>query len=372
MPANVSPSILDPIDKSFNWTKRILFSEFGMEKWFVMGFCAFLAGLGGGGGSYGGNPFGGKARGGEILDKVVPWVQSHLGLIVILGTAGLAFGVALSALLQWLASRGHFMFMDGIVHDRAAVTEPWHRFRTLGNSLFVVRFVLGLIGLAGFLVVAGMCAVLAWPAIVSRSFGAGALAAIFLGACVLLPFGLVMALLQLLLKDFVATIMYVRNIPAMDAVRVFREEVLPGRVGAFFLFYLMKFVLVVASGVLIGIGTCITCCIAGLPYISSVVFLPVLVFLRAYALFFLEQMGDEWRLFQTPGAPLPPAPPPAHQGPPPLIETLPGTPAPVEAAPSEAGPMEARAISDPGAPSSEPPAPAEPTASAEPPQPIEP
>ncbi len=367
MPAHTPPSVLEPIDKAFNWTKRILFDEFSMEKWFVMGFCAFLAGLGQGGGGYGGNPFGGRGRGGEILDKVIPWVQSHLGLIVILGTFGLFFGVALSALLEWLSSRGHFMFMDGILRDRAAVTEPWHRFRSLGNSLFVVRFVLGLIGLAGFLVVVGMCVVLAWPAITSRTFGGSAVAAVFLGVCVLLPVALVMAVLQLLLRDFVATIMYVRNIPTMAAVKVFREEVLPGRGGAFLLFYLMKFVLVIASGVIIAIGTCITCCIAGLPYISSVVFLPILVFLRAYSLFFLEQMGEEWRLLPSAGAPAPGGPPAAPVGPPaqaPLIETLPGTP-PGEAVSPEPAPGSALQPE----PGSEPPIAPAPE---EPPKPVEP
>jgi len=51
------------------------------------------------------------------------------------------------------------------------------------------------------------------------------------------------------------------------------------------------------------LGCCLTCCVALLPYVSSVVFLPVHVFFRSYSLCFLEQFGEEWRIIQEP-APL--------------------------------------------------------------------
>jgi hypothetical protein len=37
---------------------------------------------------------------------------------------------------------------------------------------------------------------------------------------------------------------------------------------------------------------------AAIPYVASVVFLPVGVFFRAYPLAFLEQVGPEWRLLR--------------------------------------------------------------------------
>jgi len=36
-----------------------------------------------------------------------------------------------------LRSRGKFMFLDNVVHDRAEVSQPWQDFRRLGNSLFL-------------------------------------------------------------------------------------------------------------------------------------------------------------------------------------------------------------------------------------------
>lgn len=66
-------------------------------------------------------------------------------------------------------------------------------------------------------------------------------------------------------------------------------------------------------------GTCLTCCIAGLPYISSDVFLPIFVFDRAYSLYFLRQFGDHYNLLMELPAPPPAAfpvimasPPPPH------------------------------------------------------------
>jgi hypothetical protein len=50
------------------------------------------------------------------------------------------------------------------------------------------------------------------------------------------------------------------------------------------------------------LGCCLTCCLALLPYLSSVVFLPIHVFFRCYSLKFLEQFGEEWRILQGPQA----------------------------------------------------------------------
>ena len=38
-------SVMEPIGHAINKTKYILFDPFNLEKWFVIGFCAWLAGL---------------------------------------------------------------------------------------------------------------------------------------------------------------------------------------------------------------------------------------------------------------------------------------------------------------------------------------
>jgi len=53
---------------------------------------------------------------------------------------------------------------------------------------------------------------------------------------------------------------------------------------------------------------CLTCCMAAIPYVSSVVFLPVAVLFRAYSLHFMAQFGPEWDVFRA--VPTHPVPPP--------------------------------------------------------------
>jgi len=201
------------------------------------------------------------------------------------------------------------MFLDGVARNRAEVVEPWHRFRNLGNSLFVFRVILGLIGLGAILLVAGAGLLLAWSSIQARTFDARAVGAIVGGACLLLPVALFLGLLKFLLRDFVVPIMFKRGLPALEAFRVFRHDILSGRVLPLVLFYLMAMVMGLAAAILVILATCMTCCIAALPYISSVIFLPVLVFFRCYSLCFLEQVGTEWRIIERPEDGSPPHPP---------------------------------------------------------------
>jgi hypothetical protein len=71
-------------------------------------------------------------------------------------------------------------------------------------------------------------------------------------------------------------------------------------------------------------GMCVTCCLAGLPYLGTVFFLPLFVFARSYSLYFLRQFGPQYNLIAelpppTVGAfqvimPAPPMPPAGDGG----------------------------------------------------------
>lgn len=298
-------SVTAPIELAIGRTRKILFQPFSAEKWFVLGFCAFLANLtGGGGGGYrGGNLVQKSPANREAFQQVGDWISGHLMLVAGIGLLVLALVLALVALFQWLGSRGQFMFLDGVAQNRARVTEPWRRFRELGNSLFLFRFLLGLAWMGSFLIIGLMAWLIARPDIAARHFGGLALSALLVGGGLLLLTSLAFALAELLLLDFIVPIMYRLEVKTIEAISVFRQEILPGHTGAFVLFYLMKIALGLAAAVVIFAGTCLTCCIAGLPYLSSVAFLPIFVFFRCYSLCFLEQFGEEWRLMGSLDAP---------------------------------------------------------------------
>jgi hypothetical protein len=306
MSATRTVSVTAAVERAASWTKTILIDRFAFSKWFILGFCAFLANLGRGGGSGSFNP--NAFRKWDDLDKIREigeWVAAHLTLILTIGGGLFVVFFALGVLLLWLASRGEFMFLDGVVKDRAAVEEPWFRFKRLGNSLFFFRLVLGLATFALFVLTMVLCWSVARPSLSGWRFEGNPWMALALGALVILPVSLATMVVNLFLRDFVVPIMYQRDLVTLEAFKVFASQVLGGRLGQIILFYLLKLALFIAATVIIFLGTCVTCCIAGLPYISSVVFLPLFVFFRCYSLYFLEQVDDGWRFFEMPAPPAP-------------------------------------------------------------------
>jgi len=45
------------------------------------------------------------------------------------------------------------------------------------------------------------------------------------------------------------------------------------------------------------VALCLTCCLAAISYVGTVILLPLLVFVRCYSLYFIEQFGPHWLIF---------------------------------------------------------------------------
>ncbi len=291
-------SVPDAVESAFRWMIRVLFRPFSLSKWLVLGFCAFLASLGPGGCR--GMRFRFHVRNPQHIDvaymagDVSDWLSANLALALLAGGTILLIVIAVGVLLLWLGSRGEFMFLDGVVHNRARVSEPWKRLKRPANSLFKLRLVLALA--AFFLVVflAVACLALAWTDMRVGRFGPGALAALLLGLVLIVPTTLAFALVGAVLTDFVAPVMYVKDLLVVQACGEVWHRLIRPNLGAFALFYVLRVLLAMGAMIVVFAGTCLTCCIAALPYISSVVFLPVAVFFRAYPLFFPAGFGPEW------------------------------------------------------------------------------
>lgn len=323
-------SVVAPVDPALWFTRRLLFENFDVKKWFALGFTAFLAHLGQGGGFQPGLPGGGgPAEGGKSPEVGEGWIGDHLALLVVLGAVVLLLALALGVLFAWLSSRGKFMFLDNLVKGRADVSDPWERFRVPGNALFLFRVAVGLIGFAAMLAVLALGFLLAMPDIRSRHVGPLSIVAFCLALFLVLILAVLLGLVRLVVEDFAVPIVYRRGLSPLAALRLFKDEMLAGNEGPLLLYVLARIVIALVVGVLVLLGTCLTCCIAGLPYLSSVAFLPLLVFTRAYSLYFLAQFGPEWRLLPDAGA-VAPAAPPAPRAAAPLeplpAETAQGTP----------------------------------------------
>jgi hypothetical protein len=60
------------------------------------------------------------------------------------------------------------------------------------------------------------------------------------------------------------------------------------------LYCLFWIVLALATVVVTCLATCATCCIAAIPYVGTVILLPIFVLLRSFSLLFLRQFGTEY------------------------------------------------------------------------------
>jgi hypothetical protein len=301
----VAISVITPIHQAVERTRKVLFAPFDLPKWLGLALCAFLADLGSGGNMWHGwGDHGGGGR--SVGPGTGPWIESNLGLIVVGTLIALVVVAAIGALVLWLTCRGQFMFMDGIVRNRGDVVRPWHAYRRHANDLFVFTFLAHLGGLLGVAVFGAMGVLIAWPDLQSGHFGGSGLAGVAIGGLLVSLFVLTVIIVRVLLRDFVIPTMYLRDVRIMDAWSIVGAEILPGNAGVIILFYLMRIVLAIACAALVVLAVCFTCCIVGLPYIGTVILLPLVVFSRAYTLHFIEQFGPNWKLFTDDTPPAPP------------------------------------------------------------------
>lgn len=290
-----------PLTDGWNRMTRFCFEPFDIGKWFVVGFCAFLMGLGdvGIGPNFNFNFNMGRGGGGpNPFQHLFDWGLRNPLLVVVGFVFVSVLGFVLMAALEFLAARGGFMLLHNLVQNKAEVSVPWRDYAERANGFWLFRIRVLLMAFILGQVVTLICAVLAWGDINARRFGGGALTAIILAVCSFIPIGFLFTLFKALTSDFVCPHMYQNGSTAGEAWRAMRAEVVAGNVGSLILFYLVRFALGLASGVVILIGTVCTCCIGGLPYLSSVLFLPIAIFFRAFTLHYLRQFGPQWDVFE--------------------------------------------------------------------------
>jgi hypothetical protein len=285
--------ILAPFGAAFEWMKGMLFRPFDPGRWLTIAFAAFLAGNWGGGLNFQWNGSGGDwnyrfQRNGDLSNWTIPsWL---IALIVI----GVLLAIVLGFVWIWVSSRGEFIFTDCVVRNRAAIAEPWREYRREGNSLFLFSLAVGfaLLVLTAILILTLV--------VVSKllSQHEGSMIAIVSGWIAAGVLWIVVVLLLTLVSHFIVPVMYRRRCRAWEAFvevtrLIFRNP------APFLLFVLFGIALAIGVGVVGTVVTCATCCIGGLPYISTVLLLPAIVWLAAYRLLFLRQFGDQYDAWAT-------------------------------------------------------------------------
>jgi hypothetical protein len=293
-------SVLDPIAPAFERVKTILFKPFDLGKWFVIGFCAWLAYLGKGGGGGGNGPnFHRNVKPDQALDQAKHFILENLVWIVPVAIFVVTLMIVLWLVLTWLSSRGRFMFLHCVAENKAEVKNPWTKFRQHANSLFLFRIVLGLLGFFA-VVLPILLGIVALIAVFSAAPRVGFVLGLVTLALVLFVVSIVLLLISKFTTDFVVPIMSLRT---ASCIAGWREllTLLSANKASFVLYILFQIVIKLCIGTIIVAAVCVTCCCAccilAIPYIGTVLLLPILVFERSYSLYYLRQFGPPFDVF---------------------------------------------------------------------------
>lgn len=297
---------LAPFSRAWERMVSALFRPFDLGKWLTVGFTAFLAELmGNQGGASGRFPTGRRIYGDSDLDELFDfpsiawhWLQDHPDWLM-LSIFALGAIIALVIVFTWLSSRGKFMFLDNVVHNRSKVTQPWHEFKEQANSLFVWRIGFGLVVFVTGLLFVIQAFIIAKD-IYFRGFELEFLGPIIGMAVLILLVAVVAGYILAFLNNFVIPIMYKNRIQTNSAWRIFLSF-FSKYWGNFVLFGIVLFLLRIAAVIVVFTAGLLSCCIGlvliVIPYVGSVILLPISYTFRGFGPEFLAQFGEQLDIF---------------------------------------------------------------------------
>jgi hypothetical protein len=215
----------------------------------------------------------------------------------------IAFGVfvviLIGIVILWLSSRGKFMFLHNVVHDKAEVAKPWREYNKEGNSLFLWRLIFGLICFVFFISLIAIFFVGASQLYEDSFYDRVPVPFIIMLGLIFLMMIFLIGFISTFLDGFVIPIMYKHRVKATKGWGRFMS--LFGKYPFhFILFGLLMFVMIILFVIFVVVAGLLTCCIGFfiliIPYISTVVTLPIWYWFRAFSIEFLAQFGAEYDL----------------------------------------------------------------------------
>lgn len=297
------PSVLMPVGMALETVRRVLFQPFNFIKWLAIGFTAWLALLANGLGTgfqFNSGPWK-KEQASQCGQVVWEWIMAHLFFIIPLVILLVIMGFVVGLLILWLSCRGKFMFLDNVVANQAEIVQPWHKFRAQGNSCFLFLICFGLAATAVLILGLGLALLVSWPDLSRSHFGWYAAGAIGMGGVFFICFLITAICVRIFLEDFVIPIMALKSCRIIKGWEVF-FELFRRHVGMFILYLLFRAVLSLAIGFITLFLCCLLCCTVLLPYIGTVILLPIHVFWRSYSVHFLGQFDKKLKMIENEGA----------------------------------------------------------------------
>jgi hypothetical protein len=293
---------LDAFTPAIEHTKRMLFQPFDIGKWFVLGFVIFLASLitsdwgGGGGGSKVQEKLDRHRCAGEGVDgmqQAAQWVMDNLGLILFIGIGLFVVINLIGVVIQYIGSRGHFMFLECVIENKAEVAVPWRNAGRPAWSLFLWRMAIFILLFWCFVLLLALPALnIARVAAAGEFSFPGSLFSLLPFVAIFIPLAIIVSLADLLIRDFVTPVMALRRIDLLGAVEQ-SWALWKGNWGNLILYLLFRLIIGIVAGMVGMAVACFTCCIGLLPVIYQTITAPIHVFIRSWTLAILEQMDPQ-------------------------------------------------------------------------------
>jgi hypothetical protein len=289
---------LDAFTPAIEHTRKMLFEPFDIAKWFVLGFVIFLAQLiSADSGGWGGSRLQEKLnrhRYGEgsahELQQAAQWAVDHLGLILLIGIGLFVLFNLIGLVIQYLGARGHFMFLECVIENKAEVAVPWRNASRPAWSLFLWRLAIFILFFWCFVL---LFALPVWGVIRTTAAGGfsfpGSLVSLVPFVAIFIPLAICTSLVDLLIRDFVTPVMLLHRIDLLGAVEK-SIALWRGQLGNLLLYLLFRLIIGIFAGVVGMAVACFTCCIGILPVIYQTITAPIHVFVRSWTLAILEQM----------------------------------------------------------------------------------
>lgn len=341
-------SAIDAISPAFQHTKQQLFQPFRAAQWARLALVGLLAGELTTGSC---NGFNGHVQNPRQPQQflVSPFPNIDPGLLVLLVAFLLVFGFVFWLLMLYVNSVMRFILFDSVIERNCRIRQGWNRRQAPGLQYFVWQILFGLAMGVGFVILIGVPAALA--------FAAGWLTKpkehlpplILFGMLLfllILAFVLLAAVVHVFTKDFVIPQMAIENLSAFQAwARLL--PMLDSEKAPYFGYVLMKIVLALGVGIVVGIITTVVILVTLIPigglgalfvfagkaagfswnlytitltvvvgcillaailYVISVISVPAMVFFPAYSIYFFASRYPALDALIHPAAPSPPIP----------------------------------------------------------------
>jgi hypothetical protein len=183
------------------------------------------------------------------------------------------------------------------VRNRGAISWPWHYYKRQANSLFGLYLIVLFISLVLVLPLIPIFLAAAvggsvFETILQRHPEGEVMVGLIALGVVYLALWVVIGFVLFVFREFGVPLMFRQGLLARPAfwasMNLIRQH--PGSVVVFVLLRIAIFIGVAILSVII---CCATCCIGALPYIGTVILLPVLIYVKCFTLDCLAQFGPE-------------------------------------------------------------------------------